>query len=264
MRLRALLTLFLGMIIAGSAVVYTRVVMKSSVSQPMMEVVVANEDIAFGHIIKSEMLSIRSWPAEAVPKGVFSSIDEVIGDDEDDPRRAKHAMSTGDLVSSYKVSNFGERVTITQKIDPSMRAVAIRVNDVTGVAGFVAPTDRVDVTLTRNVGESLKTSTILQDVEVLGIDQAADGANSKPSVVKTVTVQVRPLDAQKLALAQQAGTLSLSLRHIDAADRPVLDTISVGDLSDEIAPRRKIQRSVAPTIVVNRGGQRTTVEVPRS
>lgn len=264
MRLRALLTLFFGIIIAGSAVVYANLMMKTPASEMMRDVVVAEVDIAFGHVVDIEMLSLRTWPANAVPDGAFASIDDVLGDDRKKPRRAKRAITAGDLVVDNKVSDFGERVTITQKIDPSMRAVAIRVNDVTGVAGFVAPSDRVDITLTRTVEQGLRASTILQNIEVLGIDQASDGTGSQPSVVKTVTVQVEPSDAQKLALAQQAGTLSLSLRHLEAGDRPALDSISVSDLTDEQRPRKKVRPPARPAISVNRAGQRETINVPRS
>lgn len=263
MRLRALLTFFLGIIIAGSAVFYTHVVVqKPSVSQPLQDVVVANVDIEFGDVIRGDMLSVRTWPENALPDGMFASTDEVLGEDDGNPRRAKRPIAAGDLVLEDRVSDFGEQVTITQRIDIGMRAVAIRVNDVTGVAGFVAPSDRVDVTLTRTIDQSLTTSTILQNVQVLGIDQASDGASSKPSVVKTITVQVKPNDAQKLALAQQAGTLSLSLRHIDAGDQPMLDTISVGDLANKSKPTLQLQRPKLPSIVVNRGSERTRIEVP--
>lgn len=155
MRLRALLTLFLGLVVAGSAVIYTHVAMTRPASvNAMRDVVVAEADIAFGHIIDAEMLSLRAWPANAVPEGAFASIDDVLGDDKKNPRRAKRAITAGDLVLDAKVSDFGERVTITQKIDPHMRAVAIRVNDVTGVAGFVAPSDRIDITLTRTIDQN--------------------------------------------------------------------------------------------------------------
>ena len=171
-------------------------------------------------------------------------------------------LPKGDILFDSKVSDFGEQVSITQQIDPRLRAVTIRVNDVTGVAGFIAPADRIDLTLTRTVDQNLVTSTILQDVEVLGIDQKAGGARSEPGKIKTVTVQVEPSDAQKLALAQQAGTLSLSLRHIDAADQQVLDSITVGDLTHQAKPKPKVKTSGLPSIVVNRGGQRSTIEVP--
>lgn len=263
MRLRALMTSVFGVAVAGSAVVYVHAFMKSPPVQPSLrDIVVASDQIPFGHIIEADMLTVQRWPADAIPDGTFSSIEQVIDETNIKPRRAKYALAEGDILSKSKVSDFGEEVTITQKIDPRMRAVTIPVNDVTGVAGFIAPADRIDLTLTRTVDQNLTTSTILQDIEVLGIDQSTGGARSEPGTIKTVTVQVEPGDAQKLALAQQAGTLSLSLRHIDAADQQVLDTISVGDLTDQGERKPKTTTRGLPSIVVNRRGARETIEVP--
>ena len=265
MRLRALLTCMLGVIVAGGAVVYIHAFIKMPGSQqPMRDVVVAVEDMPFGRIIDSNMLAVQSWPAHAVPNGSFSSLSEVIDEREGKERRAKYPLAKGDVISASKISDFGEPVSITQQIDPSMRAVTIRVNDVTGVAGLIAPADRIDLTLTRNVEQQLVTSTIMQDVEVLGIDHSNQGRKNEPAKVKTVTVQVKPADAQKLALAQQAGTLSLSLRHIDAADQPILDSISVGDLTEQPKQKARKPKRVLPSIVVNRAGQRSKIEVPSS
>lgn len=265
MHLRALLTLCLGLVVAGSAAAYTHLVLQAPRSGPaMQDLVVASIDIGFGHVITEDMLTVRQWPEEAVPDGVFVSIEQVMGAGEQEPRRAKRAITAGEPLLGAKVSDFGEKVTITERIDPDMRAVAIRVNDVTGVAGFVTPSDRVDITLTRMVDQTLRASTILQDVKVLGIDQAADGVRNKPSVVKTVTVQVRPAEVQKLALAQQAGTLSLSLRHLDAAGKPVLGDITVGDLAESVQPKRRSRTRISPSVMVNRAGERTRVAVPRS
>ncbi len=265
MRLRALLTLCLGLVVAGSAVAYTHLVLQAPRTAPAMQtLVVARADIGFGHVITEDMLAVRQWPADAVPDGVFTSIEQVLGDGEQEPRRAKRVITAGELLLGAKVSGFGEKVTITERIDPDMRAVAIRVNDVTGVAGFVTPSDRVDITLTRMVDQTLRASTILQDVKVLGIDQAADGTRNKPSVVKTVTVQVKPPEVQKLALAQQAGTLSLSLRHLDAGDKPKLDDISVRDLVESVRPKRRSRKRISPSVMVNRAGERTRVDVPSS
>ncbi|MGI9507778.1 MAG: Flp pilus assembly protein CpaB [Geminicoccaceae bacterium] len=263
MRLRALMTLFVGVAVAGSAVVYVHTSMKMPAAQPSMrDIVVATEPIPFGHVIEAEMLAVQTWPANAVPDDAFSSLSQVTGQGDVKPRRAKFSLAKGDILFGSKISEFGEEVSITQQIDPDMRAVTIRVNDVTGVAGFIAPADRIDLTLTRTVERDLVTSTILQDVEVLGIDKQANGARREPAQIKTVTVQVKPVDAQKLALAQQAGTLSLSLRHIDAADQQTLGSISVGDLTDRAKPKPKVKRSGLPSIVVNRAGKRSTVDVP--
>ena len=259
MQLRSLVTCLVGVVVAGSAVVYTHVFVRvPGAQQPVRDVVVAVGDIRFGQKIEAEMLAVQSWPLHAIPHGSFSSLDAVIGDQEGQERRAKFALAKGDVIFTSKVSDFGEPVSITQKIDPSMRAVTIRVNDVTGVAGLIAPSDRVDLTLTRNIDRKLFTSTILQDIEVLEID----GQGKARQRAKTVTVQVDPADAQKLALAQQAGTLSLSLRHIDAADRPALRSISVSDLTEPERAAPKKKRSILPEVVVNRRGQRLTVEVP--
>ena len=263
MQIRSLLTCLVGVAIAGGAVVYAHAFIKMpGAQQPMRDVVVALEDIPFGHVIEPELLAVQSWPAHAVPNGSFSSLEEVIDEREGRERRTKYSLARGDVLFASKISDFGEPVSITQQIDPSMRAVTIRVNDVTGVAGLIAPSDRIDLTLTRNVERQLLTSTILQNVEVLGIDPPGKGRQRQPGKVKTVTVQVDPADAQKLALAQQAGTLSLSLRHIDAADRPALQSISVNDLTEMAKARPKRKRSSLPAVIVNRGGERSTVEVP--
>lgn len=263
MRFRSFLTVLLGVSIAGSAVVYVQHFIKTpSAQQAMRDVVVVVEDVSFGEVMSADMLAVQSWPAHAVPNGAFSSVNQVISEAKGQERRAKLPLAKGDILFSSKISDYGELVSITQQIDPSMRAMTIRVDDVTGVAGLIVPADRIDLTLTRNVDQKLRTSTLLQDVEVLGIDQQGEGANRRAGNVKTVTVQVSPRDAQKLALAQQAGTLSLSLRHIDAADRLALQSISVDDLAETAKAAPKRVKSHQPAIVVIRRGERSTVEVP--
>ena len=130
------------------------------------------------------------------------------------------------------MSNFGEKVTIADVINPGKRAMAIRVNDVSGVAGFVTPGDRVDVLMTRRLdNDDMITTTVLQDIVVRGTDQLADEDQDKPSVARTITAEVSPEEAQRLALAQQAGTLSLTLRNLATTDQPELRSLSVNELS---------------------------------
>jgi pilus assembly protein CpaB len=97
-----------------------------------------------------------------------------------------------------------------------MRAVSIPVNDVQGVAGFVLPGDHVDVYLSHDGGRGAGTAyvdLILQDAKVVAIDQISDSKNELPSVVRTVTFEITPEEAQKVTLAGTIGTLSLSLRN---------------------------------------------------
>jgi pilus assembly protein CpaB len=150
-------------------------------------------------------------------------------------------------------------VTIADAIDPSKRAMAIRVDDVSGVGGFVTPGDRVDVVMTRQTdGSNMVATTILQDITVRGTDQIADEDRDKPNVVRTVTVEVTPDDAQRLALAQQAGRLSLALRNVGNRDVTPLRTVNVNELATRDAPRAAKAR---PTVTINRGGNRTSVAV---
>jgi pilus assembly protein CpaB len=109
-------------------------------------------------------------------------------------------------------------------LGPGMRAVTVPVSTTSGVAGFVFPGDRVDVILTQDVagggdGPPLKVSeTIVRNLRVLATDQRIDSKDEEgKTVVKTfsmVTVEATPRLAEKVAVAQSLGTLSLSLRSI--------------------------------------------------
>ena len=99
-----------------------------------------------------------------------------------------------------------------------MRAFTLRIDTVTGVAGFLLPNDRVDIFLTRGDRNGPTSDLIMQNVKVIAIDQFADTESTRARVARTATVEVSPEDAQKLALAQQVGRISLSLRQIDEVE----------------------------------------------
>jgi pilus assembly protein CpaB len=132
-----------------------------------------------------------------------------------------------------------------------MRAVTIRVDDISGVAGFVTPGDRVDVLMTRQQTAAAQpteegaaaapvqqgefaSEVILEDIKVLTADQNADERSTTPGVVRAVTVEVSSQQAQKVAIAQQAGTLYLLLRAAGdqaavPADVDTIKTTSTGE-----------------------------------
>jgi pilus assembly protein CpaB len=145
-------------------------------------------------------------------------------------------MSQGELILASKVSEFGEKVTIVQSLGPNSRAMSIKVDAVTAVGGFVTPGDSVDIMLTQGSAGDMRAVTILQNVRVLGVDQDSDEQNDQVGVARTVTVEVSPEESQKLALAQKAGTLSLSLRTLDGVIDAPLDSIRLSDLMREKSP----------------------------
>lgn len=211
-----------------------------------VRVVVASHAMSFGDTIHKDLLREVDWPKDAAPDGVFTSIDEILSDDE--RRVALRNMEPNELVLKSRVSGFGGKATLSQVITPGLRATAIRVNDVVGVAGFVLPGDRVDILLTRQMGKdrnNLITDVLIQNVRVLAVDQLANDRAESPVVVKATTVEVTPRQAQKLSLAARVGSLTLSLRNLINGDGDPISmrTIRVADLGPGISQSKKKKKA---------------------
>ncbi len=136
------------------------------------------------------------------------------------------------------LSGSGQNASIAALLPDGMRATTVRINDVSGVAGFIKPNDSVDVLVTRaaigpdgaQTGGQV-TDVLLQNVRVIAMGQDSVGADGKPSPTNSTTVEVTPLDAQKLVLGQQLGQLSLVLRKPGAEQNiPRTEAISLDDL----------------------------------
>lgn len=268
MGLRSVLVAILGVAVAGGSAYGAREYLdqsRATAAAPdpaaaLATVIVAARDIPFGQPIEPQMLQVLSWPREALPPGAVTDINVLLPKPGMQPRRATREISQGELVLASKVSNFGEKVTIVQTLGENNRAMAIRVDAETAVGGFVTPGDSVDIVLTQGAGATLRAITILQNIRVLGVDQQADQQTDQPQVARTVTVEVTPEQSQTLALAQKAGTLSLSLRSLEnAADKP-LDSIRLSDILREKSPVE--EPTVAkPTVRVRRANEVEVVEV---
>lgn len=187
-------------------------------TEPQSTIVVAAANLTFGNEINSEVLREIPWPADALPEGSFAKISDLTGKGR---RVVLLTMGPNEPVLNWKITGPNERATLSALVSDGMRAVGIRVNEVAGVGGFVLPGDRVDVmfikTDTAN-NERPTTDVIIQNARVLAIDQDANEKASKAVVAKVVTIEVSSLDAQKVALAQTVGTLSLSLRATGSMD----------------------------------------------
>ena len=247
MRIRSLLVTMLGIAVAGGSVYASKeflaVEQATASNDPtapaLVSVVVAGQDIPFGTTIEAHKLTTIQWPAEAVPAGVYTDYTDLLANGGAEPRRAKRTMAQGELVLASKISEFGEKVTIVQTLSPGNRAMAINVNAQSSVGGFVTPGDRVDIVMISQDGGELRAVTILQNIRVVGIDQQADELDESAQVARTVTVEVTPLQGQKLALAQRAGQLNLSLRNLPTADQEEdkpLDSIRLSDIIREKSP----------------------------
>ncbi len=265
MRIRSLFMAVLGLGLAGGSVFLAKEIVldptgAAVASQPeIVEVIVARAPIAFGQPIEAHLLKSQTWPAGSIPPGSFTSYAALLGEGASDARRAKSPFYEGEVILASKLSDPGEKVTIVQKLGENTRAVSIKVDAVTAVGGFVTPGDFVDILLTQGGGIDMRTVTILQNIRVIGVDQKSEENTDAPEVARTVTVEVTPEGGQKLALAQKAGTLSLTLRTLDNVVDEPLQMIDLQDLLQKESPVE--EETQKRTIVIRRGNQSEEVEL---
>ena len=184
-------------------------------------IVVAARDLVFGELLNADSLREIPWPKSSVPDGSYSKIAVLLGDGN---HIALTSISPNEPVLKWKISGAGARASLSAIVKPGMRAVAVRINDVAGVGGFVLPGDRVDVLYTRNANsggksEGATTDILLQNLKVLAIDQVADQKKSDPQLGRVATLEVEAVDGEKIALAQTTGALSLTLRSAGSVDQ---------------------------------------------
>jgi pilus assembly protein CpaB len=200
----------------------------------LTRVAVATVPIEYGTELTPDKIRFASYPRSSLPPGSFQSAAQLFPKGE--KRVALLAMGPNEPILAGKISGAGTNASIAALLPDGMRAASVRINDVSGVAGFVQPNDSVDVLITRqfaNAGGNSQqiTDVLLQDVRVMAIGQNAKGAEGRPISAKNATLQVDPLGAQKLALAQEIGSLSLVLRKPgQTEDTPYVETVSLDDL----------------------------------
>lgn len=222
-------------------------------------IAVAARDLPGGTVLSPSEIRFVRWPKESIPAGAFGDVETIFkGAKTARERVSLVTMVAGEPLLRSKISGLGARPILSSLVADGMRAVSIKIDDVSGVSGFILPGDRVDVILTRHTGSNnndLVTDLILQNIKVLGIDQLASTESDKPVVGRTATVEVTPEQAGKLVLAQQAGTLSLALRNATADQTVEVARLSENDLSTgRRAPApKKIIRRTADAVEVQYG-----------
>jgi pilus assembly protein CpaB len=194
------------------------------------KVAVASIPMAFGTELTPDKVRFVDYPNAALPPGSFTNAAQLMPAGQ--KRFALLAMSVNEPILASKISAPGAGASIAALLPDGMRAATVRIDDVSGVAGFVQPNDSVDVLITRTLSDSPTqvTDVLLQNIRVIAIDQEAKNPDGTPKVGRTATFEVTPIDAQKLALAQRAGSLSLVLRKPGETANPVVETVSMNDL----------------------------------
>ena len=212
-------------------------------------VVVAALDIPFGTKIEMAHVKVVDWPSGNTPRGAFA--DPVLLEG----RIATQSFLPGELILEERVVEHLGGSTLASIVEPNKRAVTVRVNDVIGVAGFLLPGNRVDILSTRSQGKRSVTETILQDVKVLAVDQTASTDKDRPVVVRAVTLELSPSEAELLVKATSEGTLQLTLRN-------PLDSELVAK-KEEKKEEKKVERKVKRVIYKPAPSNKTNITVIR-
>ena len=251
--------------------------------QPGVPIVIASSAIAFGARLDARNLRVVTVPRAAAPQGAFSSVAQVINQPGGAPV-ALQPMSPQEAVLPSRISGPGARASLAASISPGMRAYTIGVTDVLGGGGHILPGDRVDVVLTRELptdnetrGRQLISSVVTQDVRVLGMDLNIDPSSSEAAVAHTATLELTLQNSVRLALATQAGTLSLALRRTGSSEIEVQRPIALDNprswrrqpSSAASTPPTAAANGLRPAIdpsqrslVVSAGATQSTVQVP--
>ncbi|SEQ67050.1 pilus assembly protein CpaB [Solimonas aquatica] len=174
-----------------------------------VQVVVAATAINPGAQLRAQDLKLAPWPRNSLPQDSLGKLEDAAG------KYAAQKILPGEPVFRQRLLDKPGNA-LSAQIEPSKRAISVRVNDVIGVAGFLMPGCRVDVLATRVDNERrASTRTLLQDIKVLAVDQTAQVEKDEPVVVRAVTLEVTPQDAEQLMGATEEGTVQLSLRNPD-------------------------------------------------
>jgi pilus assembly protein CpaB len=273
MPLRTIATFAIAIVLGLIAVVLINVYMGSTKKAQVAQVqagvgspvVVAQAPISRGGVIQPTQLKVVNYPAGSVPAGAFTTIAQLTGG-KDQQRIALRDLGPDEPVLASRVTAPGGKLNLATELSPGMQAVTFHSSDIQGVAGFVLPNDRVDIMLSRTVGEKLPiTQVIMENIRVLGVDQSDDQEQSKPVVAHAMTVEVTPEQAQQITLAQTMGTVSLALRHVDDT-APITRLATTAVAFGYFAPPRPPQEhggvvAHGPTVRVTRGTDTTAYQL---
>lgn len=201
------------------------------------KVLVAKRALPAGTIITADAMVYQQWPEELMQDAYFldgeSDMSQLLG------TVVRHPITAGEPVTQGSLVSPGDRGFLAAALSPGMRAVTVPVSARTGVAGFIFPGDRVDLVLTQSIegeGRDLKAAeTVLRNLRVLATDQSTEQTTDEQGktvvrAFRTVTLEVTPKIAEKVAVAQTVGTLSLVLRSLADNESELERAVASGDV----------------------------------
>ncbi len=221
-------------------------------TQKMVPVVVADASVSPGTPLRPELVRVVQWPQEIAPPQTASTIKQV------ENRVVSVPLSKGEPILLSKLAPEGSAAGLGGLMRHDKLAVTVRTDDVTGVAGFLHPGERVDVLVDMKMPDSEEhlSKIILQDVGVLSSGEKWEQTgDKKPQVVNTVTLELSPEEAEVINLACKQGKIHLALRHLENKNKVVTAGISTSELlKGRNLPVPPAQFAAAPPDLPRRSG----------
>lgn len=252
-RFLVVLLVAVGLASAASYAVYraiTRIPVRE-VEVRSTQIVVAAKPVPVGAILAADDVKLAAWPERAVVPKSFTSVEAVVN------RGVIDGLEENQPVTESRLAPVGAGGGLPPTIKPGMRALSIKVDDVIGVAGFVVPGTRVDLIVTARQGgggsDEAMARIVVSNLEVLTagtrIDQERSRQEGKPIPTSVVTLLVTPEDAERIALAQNQGQLSLALRNPLDVEKVETQGARMTSLMGPPAPP-PVERKVAGRVVM--------------
>jgi pilus assembly protein CpaB len=264
-----------------TALLLYKLIISQASNQPKLataQVLVAARELGVGTLIRDLDVKVAPWVG-AIPKGALSKKEDLIG------RGVISTIYQDEPILDGRLAGQGAGAGLAATIPPGMRAVAIRVNEIIGVAGFVVPGQRVDVLISgqppNSQGSGTLSRTLLQNIEVLSAGQNIQkDAEGKPVSVQVVNLLVTPTQAEVLSLASTETKIQLVLRNpldqevVKTPGTAVVSLFSGQKVGAPTLEQPRVRRVVRPAILpvvkerppvaieVIQGGRRDTTKFP--
>src|SRR6201985_2167039 len=189
-----------------------------------VDVLVAKSDIGLGQTVTPEDMQWQTWPAATASNSFIRRNERPDATTQVAGSIARAPFIAGEPIREPKLVKAPGSGFMAAILPTGMRAVSTEISPETGAGGFILPNDRVDVILSRHQknpdaragsNDVINSETVLSNIRVLAIDQAPKEKDGQTNLVgKTVTLELKPEQAETLARVRQSGTLSLALRSI--------------------------------------------------
>lgn len=274
--------LLIGIALAGFAVHMTKNYVdqqKNALAQeragkgpvvPTVPVFVAKRKLNYGDELKLDDIVVAQWPSNALPDGVYSSVDDLFPKDKPGRRYMMRTTERFEAILPVKITDPGQEVGLYARLDRGQRAFTIKVDVSSGVSGFLRPGDAVDVYWTGKMqasdgrGQRTVTRLIESSVQIIAVDQRSNEEQKKATIARTVTVAIDPEQVASLALAQSTGRLALSL--VGQRDDTISSLIEVDQKQllgiEDAQPVAKKEEPKVCSIRTRKGAEVVNIPIP--